>query len=357
LGAFPETHGAGRFREDGRNLRFAGCKQVRDSRQTTGNITRFRRFLRDACTDVAHHDVLAVFDHDYRIRRQTVSRRDVSVGEVQLVTVVVQQFDDRTQILVADAARFGIGHHQCGYPGNVVNITFDGHPFDEFLEFDPTGHFRDDRMGIGIPVGQPLTDLDGTAFADMQVGTIGHLVAFGLAVIVVHDTNFTRARHRHQMAFLGVLDGLDVVQLGHTGVLGFDAVGRNRARSRTTDVERAHGQLRTGLADGLRGYHTNRFTDGDALAAGQIATITLGADTERCFTGDRAAHQHLVHGVDLQLVDFTLGEQYAGLHQGGIICGINDIACQYAPEHSLTQRLHHITTFDDGLNLNASLGA
>ena len=46
---------------------------------------------------------------------------------------------------------------------------------------------------------------------------------------------------------------------------------------RAADVEGAHGELRSGLADRLRGDDADRFTDVDRRAAGQVASVALAA--------------------------------------------------------------------------------
>ena len=43
--------------------------------------------------------------------------------------------------------------------------------------------------------------------------------------------------------------------------------------SRAADVERAHGELRAGLADGLRGDDAHGFAEFDHAAGGQVAAV------------------------------------------------------------------------------------
>ena len=45
------------------------------------------------------------------------------------------------------------------------------------------------------------------------------------------------------------------------------------ARRRSTDVERAHRELRARLADRLAGDDTDRFADVDLVAASEVATV------------------------------------------------------------------------------------
>jgi hypothetical protein len=92
--------------------------------------------------------------------------------------------------------------------------------------------------------------------------------------VAIEHRQLARTRHRHQVAG-GMLDGLEVVELHRTGGLDRDAVDRGRTRSRTTDVEGAHGQLGAGLADRLRGDHADRLADVDQVATAQVAAVAV----------------------------------------------------------------------------------
>ena len=67
--------------EDRRVLRLAGLEQVRDARQTAGDVAGLRDLLRDARDDVADRHLGAVLQADERARRQRVHGRDVGVRE------------------------------------------------------------------------------------------------------------------------------------------------------------------------------------------------------------------------------------------------------------------------------------
>src|SRR5699024_9473119 len=102
------------------------------------------RLLRNAGTDVAQHDLLAVLDHDDGPGWQAVGRRYVGVGEVDFLAVVIQQFDHRAQILAAGTTRLRLSDHQRGDTGDVVDIPLHRHTFDEVLELDVSGNLRND---------------------------------------------------------------------------------------------------------------------------------------------------------------------------------------------------------------------
>ena len=53
-------------------------------------------------------------------------------------------------------------------------------------------------------------------------------------------------------------------------------------RCDTTGMEGTHGQLGTGLADGLGGDDADSLTDLNAFTVGHIGTVAVGADADVC---------------------------------------------------------------------------
>ena len=99
LGVLAEAHGAGVLGEDRRLLRLARLEQVRDARQTAGDVAGLGGLLRDAGDDVAHAHLGAVLDAHDGARRQLVVRRDLGACVAQVLAVAVHQLDHRTQVL------------------------------------------------------------------------------------------------------------------------------------------------------------------------------------------------------------------------------------------------------------------
>src|ERR1022692_1962798 len=84
-----------------------------------------------------------------------------------------------------------------------------------------------------------------------------------------------------------VLHGLDVMEAQRALVADLDAAGGRGPRGRATDVESAHRQLRSGLADRLRRDHADRLADVDQPAARQIAPAAIAAHAVARLAGDR----------------------------------------------------------------------
>src|SRR5699024_11482243 len=134
---------------------------------------------------------------------------------------------------------------------------------------------RVDRTGD-----QLLADGDVVAFVHELAGTLGDLVGHLVAAVVRGDDDLARpvaVLHAHPAGHLGdgrlALGGTCFEQLGHTRQTLGDVV---RARH-TTGVEGTHGQLGTGLTDGLCGDDADGLADVHQLPGGQAAAVALRA--------------------------------------------------------------------------------
>ena len=134
LGVLAEADDARDLGEDRRVLRLARFEQVGHARQTTGDVAGLRRFLRDLRDHVAHADRRAVLQVDDRARRQQVLRRQVGTRDVQVLAVLVDDADDRTQVLALRAATLRIGDLARSQAGQFVGLLDDGDAVDEVDE-------------------------------------------------------------------------------------------------------------------------------------------------------------------------------------------------------------------------------
>src|SRR5690606_25968485 len=120
--------------------------------------------------------------------------------------------DHGPQILARGAALLGIGDLEAGQAGDLVRLALYRDTFHEVAEAGNTGHFRDDRVGVGIPVGHHLATLDLGAVGHADDRAVGHLVQLALAAELIDDADLAGAGDRHQVP-VAVGHGLDVVQL------------------------------------------------------------------------------------------------------------------------------------------------
>src|SRR5581483_8264029 len=357
LGVLAETDHARTLGQDRRLLGFARLEQIRHARQTAGDVAGLRGLLRDARDHIAHAHFRAVLDRHDRAGRQVVLRGNVGAGQFQFVALLVFQAHGRTQVLGAGAAALGIGYHRRFEAGEFVGLRLHRDAVDEVDETHAPGHFRHDRMRVRIPVGDRLTCLDLGAVLDRDRRTVRHLVALAFAAVRVDHAHFARTRHRNEMT-LRVLYGLQIVEFQIASGLHYHAVHRRGTRSRTADVERAHGELRAWLADRLRGDHADRFANVDEMPTRQITAVAQRAHAELRIAGDRRTHLDALHAGGVQLVDHRLIQQRVTRDDRFVVLARRvHVLDHHAAEHALAQRFDHVAAFHDRLHRESVLGA
>jgi len=128
--------------------------------------------------------------------------------------------------------------------------------------------------------GQLLSLFDMVAVLHDDAGANGDLIHTGLALLGVGDGE----RHHVLAGFLDRKRAADLAEHGHLlGLARLEKLFDSRQTLRdvvTGDaaaVERTHGQLRAGLADGLRGDDADGFAGIDRLAGSKVHAVAAGA--------------------------------------------------------------------------------
>ena len=220
---------------------------------------------------------------------------------------------------------------------------------------DLAADFGENREGVRIPFEQDVVGLDLGAVLEQDLGAINHRIALLFAALFVDDGEDAVAVHGDQLA-LGVADRGDAQELHEAVGLGVLLGLLGRSGGRAADVERAHGELRSRLADGLRGNDADRFAALHHAAGGQIAAVAELADAALGFAGQ--------HRADLDALDT------GGLNRGGQILGdllveaddqvafvIELVFESHAADDAVAQRLDDFARFDDRLDVDAIAGA
>src|SRR5690554_118531 len=185
-------------------FRGTGFEQLGHARQTTGNVARLLRFLRNTRQNFTDRYLLAIAHRDQRTDRERDIDHVVGAGDTDLFTALADQFDLRTHHDLA-ATRLGRDDDQGGQAGYFVQLPGHRYALFDVLETDDTGVLGHDRTGERIPVGQPLASLDDVTVAHGNGGTVGDLVAFAFAAGIIKNDDLARAGDRHAFA-LGVGD-------------------------------------------------------------------------------------------------------------------------------------------------------
>ena len=120
-------------------------------------------------------------------------------------------------------------------------------------------------------------------------------------------------------------------------------------------MERAHGELRARLADGLRGDDADRFALLDHAAGSEVASVAAGAGAAAAFASE--------YGADLDPLDTgglyggreVLGDLRVRLDQD-VAFVVHDLVERNALHDAVAQRLDFDARFDDRLNEDAVSG-
>ncbi len=178
--------------------------------------------------------------------------------------------------------------------GGLIDLFLDGDALDHVAEFDLAGLLGEDRDVVRIPFHEVLALLDLLAVADVDDGADDDGVTLEFAAILAVDGDGAVLVEGDPGAVEG-LDGAQIVEADLAVVLGLDDRLLEGAGGGAADVEGTHGELRAGLADGLRGDDADGLAELHRQAGGQVAAVALDADAALGLAGE--------HGADLQLLD------------------------------------------------------
>ena len=208
-----------------------------------------------------------------------------------------------------------------------------------------------------IPGRQFGAGLDLLSIIDAQGRAVGGLVTLALTTVFINN---------HHLAGAGD-DDLFVLGIGHvahrrgkahdTGAVSFDLRSHRRPRRRTTNVEGAHGELRSRLADRLRGNDADRLADVDHGTPAQIAAIAFGAQAVAGITGQRRTYLDFVDAQFFNQITEVFADQRAGLDHRFLGGRIDHVENVNAAKDTITQGLDDFTALDQRLHGHTILGA
>ena len=280
---------------------------------------------RNARKHVAGLDPRAVSDRQHRADREEVPRLH-TVGQRDHLAGIVAQGDPRTQV---GGARLllPVGHLAERDARRLVDTLLHRHALDQVDVVRRALALGDDRDGIGVPLGEPVTlaDPGQVAFAGFAAGnrrvdleqqprTVGNAVAGPLAAVLVAQQQFGVAAHDHVHA-LGVQHQVAVHHLDRRIAGGLEARLLGAALGGAADVEGPHRQLGSGFADRLGCDHADRLADVDPGAARKVAAVAARADPDLGLAGQHGADQQRTDARTVDHVDLGLADDLAGIDQ------------------------------------------
>src|SRR6185369_12925 len=181
----------------------------------------------------------------------------------------------------------------------------------------------------------PLLDL--LAGLDRDERAERDRVAVELAALGVLEQDLALAVEDDVLALLG-LDHAQLRVLHDAFAARLHLGDGELARRDAADVERAHGQLRAGLADRLRADDPDREAELAELAARQVHAVAELADAQGRLAGQRAAHADLRVAELLDLLGDLVGEELALLHHDFAGDDVLDLVARDAAADELPER-------------------
>src|SRR5215472_797472 len=343
LGDFAVANGAVNFADDGRILGLAGLEEFDDARETAGDVLGLGGFARNLRKHVARGNIVAVPDHQVGAGRHEVLLADFA-GRIA----------NKNRGLMLFVAGWQ-GHHVLRKAGDLVHLLLDGDAGLQVVEFHRTGRLRENRESERIPLGEDLAVRDMFAVLNAEARAVHDVVALLLAVFFVNDGDEAGAVHGDERAAAS-LDVLEVHELDDTVVASFERGAFGDARGGSADVEGAHGELRAGLADGLRGDDPDGFAQFHHAARGEVAAIAQRANSATRFASE--------HGTDADAVNARGLDRVGQLFVDFLVHVDNDVAFEIldliegnAAHDAVAERLDFDAGFDDRLDVNAVVGA
>src|SRR5580704_3969508 len=148
------------------------------------------------------------------------------------------------------------------------------------------------------------------------------------------------------------LDDLEVDEFDEAVVAGFDLRLFGDASGGSADVERTHGELRAGFADGLRGDYAHRFAHLDESAGSEVAAVATGANSAAGFARQHGADFYALDAGCLNRVRQLFGDFLVDLDDHVAFVVLNLLE-RNAADHAIAERLDFDTGFENRFDEDA----
>ena len=177
------------------------------------------------------------------------------------------------------------------------------------------------------------------------------MVALLFAVLFIDDGDEPGAVHGDGSA-AATLDELEVHELHDAVVARFERGTLGNAGGGSADVERTHGQLRAGFADGLRGDDADGFAKLNHAPGGEVAAVAESANSAAGFAGEHGTDAHALDTRGLHLVGEVFGDFLVDVDDDDAL-EVLDLVEGDAADDAVAQRLDFDAGFDDRFDEDA----
>ena len=165
-----------------------------------------------------------------------------------------------------------------------------------------------------------------------------------LAASLVDDRHRAVAVH-HDNRPIALSDEVRIVELHDAARARLDgALLDLAARSRTTDMERTHRELRARLTNRLGTDDADRLADVHLVATTEISAVTHGAHAATLLAGQHGANQYPLDASRFDTGNANLVDLLVGLDERLVSDGVGDVLERDAPQNTLAERRDDLAT-------------
>src|SRR5882672_6141973 len=251
LGVLAETDLAVDLRNDRELLWLACFEQLRNSRQTAGDVLGLGRLARNLRDHVARLDRGAFGHVDICADWQEVSRDVVGARQLDGLARRVLYRDTRAHVEVLE-----LDDDVGARAGSFVDPLLHGLAFDNIAVLNGAADLGDDRSRVRIPFRDKLARLDLVAFGLFELGAVDQRIALTLALADAAafvgdlrcDHDFAVTSHYDEVA-VAALHGVDRMEADHAFVADFERGLLGAPAGGTADMEGTHRELGARLAN------------------------------------------------------------------------------------------------------------
>ena len=142
--------------------------------------------------------------------------------------------------------------------GDLVDTLLHRLALDHVAVFDLTTNLGNNGNGEGIPVGNDASRVNRASILKAKDRTVGYGETLTIEPLIIQNRDFRIPVHNHLETF-AVRNRVQVLIPDLTATLASDLGLLHGTTGGTTDMEGPHGQLGTGLTDGLCRNDANRL--------------------------------------------------------------------------------------------------
>ncbi len=331
------------FADDSGVLGFAGLEEFDNARQTAGDVLGLGGFARNLRKHVTSLNLIAILDHQVGARGHEVLFADLA-GRIA---------NQNCRLMFFIAGRQS--NHVLRKAGHFVHLLFNRQARPQVIKLHRTGGFGQDREGERVPFSKNLPVGNVFPVLTAEARAVNHVVALLLAVLFIDDSDQSSAVHGDGGAAT-TLDVLEVHELYDAVVARFERGAFGNAGGRSADMERAHGELRAGFANRLRGNDADGLAQFDHAPGGEVAPVAQRANAAAGFAGEHGTNAHAFDTRALHLVGKLFGDLLVHVDNDRAL-EILDLVERNAAHDAVAQRLDFDSGFDDRFDEDAVAGA